>query len=116
MTTLYFIVPTQALPFFVGELGIRQREYGHVRTTLDGMRSLLKFDGPTPAAVEDYLLFHGPAQFFTHDEILVEMNKPEWNRELKPVGTVYLCARHKKIAAGLVAAAAIGSALLYWLL
>lgn len=95
--------------------GVAETSFDTVRKSLDGKLAVLKWTGTAaqiPAAIGANLV-----ATYDHAGILAEMVKPEWAVAHPAVRTTTFRARHgKKIAAGLVAAAAIGGAIAWWLL
>jgi len=52
-----------------------------VRLSVDGLKTVLKWEGEEPSFVSTLSSYEGP---YTHEEILVIMNTPEWSEEIPP--------------------------------
>ena len=52
-----------------------------VRLSVDGLQTVLKWEGAEPSFVSTLSSYEGP---YTHEEILVIMNTPEWSEEIPP--------------------------------
>ena len=52
-----------------------------VRSSVDGLQTVLKWEGAEPAFVSTLSSYEGP---YTHEEILVIMNTPEWSEDIPP--------------------------------
>ena len=50
-----------------------------VRLSVDGLKTVLKWEGDEPAFVSTLSSYEGP---YTHKEILVIMNTPEWTEPI----------------------------------
>jgi hypothetical protein len=52
-----------------------------VRLSVDSLKTVLKWEGEEPSFVSTLSSYEGP---YTHEEILVIMNTPEWSEEIPP--------------------------------
>ncbi len=52
-----------------------------VRLSVDGLQTVLKWEGDEPSFVSTLSSYEGP---YTHEEILVIMNTPEWSEDIPP--------------------------------
>jgi len=51
-----------------------------LRLSVDGLQTVLKWEGAEPAFVSTLSSYKGP---YTHEEILVIMNTPEWSEPIE---------------------------------
>ena len=52
-----------------------------LRLSVDSLKTVLKWEGEEPSFVSTLSSYEGP---YTHEEILVIMNTPEWSEEIPP--------------------------------
>jgi hypothetical protein len=54
---------------------VLQKNKDELRLSLDGLKTVVKWDGETPSSVDSLLTKNGP---YTHQEILLIMVSDEW--------------------------------------
>ena len=62
---------------------VHETSINTVRKSVDGTKTFVKWDGAIPSSVAALITSEGP---YTHEEILVILDTPEWTDPMLPIG------------------------------